>query len=197
MGHLLTSGLLADDAEIAAVAERLVSPGMSAGFGLRTMSSASGGYGPLRYHCGTVWPHDTAIAVAGLVRSGHGALVHDLVDGMLAASTAFDGRLPELWSGDARADVAVPLPYPAACRPQAWAAASAVSLVASLLGLDPDVPNGTLAVRPVPGSPVGALSAHGLVVAGMPLDVDVDVHAQAANAARTRVGSAAGLRLLS
>ena len=30
------------------------------------MSTADAGYSPLSYHCGSVWPHDTAIVVAGL-----------------------------------------------------------------------------------------------------------------------------------
>ena len=69
MGHLLATGILSRT-EAAAVADRLVHPSMSSGFGLRTMSSAAGGYSPLSYHCGSVWPHDTAIAVHGLIKAG-------------------------------------------------------------------------------------------------------------------------------
>ena len=29
-----------------------------------------GGYNPISYHCGSVWPHDTAIVAAGLARYG-------------------------------------------------------------------------------------------------------------------------------
>jgi glycogen debranching enzyme len=43
---------------------------MDSGFGLRTMSDRMAGYQPLSYHCGSVWPHDTAIIVHGLVRAG-------------------------------------------------------------------------------------------------------------------------------
>lgn len=67
------------------------------------MSLASGGFGPLRCHCGTVRPHDTAIAVTGLIRAGHRQAAARLIEGILDAAPAFDYRLPELWGGDARA----------------------------------------------------------------------------------------------
>ena len=44
----------------------LTAPDMASGFGLRTLSSSSPRYSRLSYHGGSVWPHDTAIAVRGL-----------------------------------------------------------------------------------------------------------------------------------
>ena len=120
IGHLLGTGLLDADEE-RLVARRVVAADLDSGLGLRTMSDTAGGYSPLSYHCGTVWPHDTAIVIAGLDRSGHADLADGLAEGLLRASLAFDRRLPELWSGEGR-----PVPYPAACRPQAWSAAAAV-----------------------------------------------------------------------
>ena len=120
IGHLLGTGLLSADEELI-VARRVTAPDLDSGLGLRTMSSDAAGYSPLSYHCGTVWPHDTAIVIAGLARSGNGRLAAGLVEGLLQAAMAFDNRLPELWSGEGR-----PVPYPAACRPQAWSAAAAV-----------------------------------------------------------------------
>lgn len=172
MGHLLATGILNAD-ETAAIAARLAAPDMSDAYGLRTMSSQSGGFGPLRYHCGTVWPHDTAIAVTGLARSGHPKAAARLVEGILAAAPTFDYRLPELWGGDARADTPAPVPYPAACRPQAWSAASAIALMTAMTGLEPDVPTGRLHLRPTGQLPVGALTVAGLTVAGERLDVTV------------------------
>ncbi|MFE7896655.1 hypothetical protein ACFU3E_03755 [Streptomyces sp. NPDC057424] len=61
LGHLLATGILNAD-ETATVAARLAAPDMPDAYGLRTMSSRSGGYGPPRHHCGTVRPHDTAVA---------------------------------------------------------------------------------------------------------------------------------------
>ncbi|MCX5328023.1 glycogen debranching N-terminal domain-containing protein [Streptomyces sp. NBC_00140] len=170
MGHLLATGILNAE-ETSAVAARLAAPDMSDAYGLRTMSSNSGGYGPLRYHCGTVWPHDTAIAVTGLARSGHPQAAARLIEGILDAAPAFDYRLPELWGGDARTDTPAPVPYPAACRPQAWSAASAIALMTALTGLDPDVPAGRLHRRPTGPLPVGALTITGLTVAGEHLDI--------------------------
>ncbi|MFP5336113.1 MAG: glycogen debranching N-terminal domain-containing protein [Actinomycetes bacterium] len=173
IGHLLGTGLLSP-AEEAHVAGRLAGRDMDSGFGLRTMSTTAAGYGPLSYHGGSVWPHDTAIVVSGLARGGFHSAAASLVEGLLAAADAFDGRLPELYGGDAREDVPAPVPYPAACRPQAWSAAAAVVTLAAVTGLRPDVPAGALDVRPLAPSPVGAARVAGLRVAGRPVEVAVD-----------------------
>ena len=120
IGHLLGTGLLNLEEEWR-VAQRVASPALDSGFGLRTMSTDDAAYAPLSYHCGSVWPHDTAIVVDGLTRAGLADAADELVEGLLAAAVAFDHRLPELWSGEG-----APIPYPAACRPQAWSAAAAV-----------------------------------------------------------------------
>jgi glycogen debranching enzyme len=172
-GHLLGTGLLTRE-EAGLVAHRIAGDGLDSGFGLRTMASTDGGYSPLSYHCGSVWPHDTAIAVTGLVREGFGAEAARLVRGLLGAAPAFEQRLPELFAGDASADVRVPVPYPAACRPQAWAAAAGVSLLRDLLGLSVDVPAGVLRLDPLPHGPAGALRVEGLTVGGGTLDVELD-----------------------
>jgi glycogen debranching enzyme len=131
IGHLLGTGLLHPD-EAALVARRLVSPQLASGFGLRTLSTASAGYWPLSYHGGSVWTHDTAIAIAGLAAEGFADEARQLSEGLLRAAVAFDYRMPELHSGDALADTPAPTPYPAACRPQAWSAAAAVTVLTAL-----------------------------------------------------------------
>jgi glycogen debranching enzyme len=169
MGHLLGTGLLSADEE-AIVAARLVRPDLCSGRGLRTMSSESAGYWPLRYHGGAVWPHDTAIAVAGLARCGYDEAAGELANGLVTASVDLGWRLPELWSGDSLEDAPRTVPYPAACRPQAWSAASVVTVLTSALGLTPDVPGGTLRVRPA-AAVTRPLAVRGLRLAGRPLDV--------------------------
>lgn len=136
MGHLLGTGLL--DAEQARlVARRLLSPGLDSGYGLRTLSTDADGYWPLGYHRGTVWAHDTAIAIRGLAAEGLDPL--PLADGLLDAAAAFGYRMPELHSGDSRSETSRPVPYPAACRPQAWSAAAAVTCL-EVLGRTPPAP---------------------------------------------------------
>jgi glycogen debranching enzyme len=172
IGHLLGTGLLSHDEE-RAVAEALAADPMSGGYGLRTMSTADAGFDPLSYHCGSIWTHDTAIVAANLARAGFGPAASTLIDGLLTAGETFGYRLPELHAGDARATISRPMPYPAACRPQAWSAAASVLLLQTTLGLYPDVPNNRVELRPLAGSPLGAVSARGLRIAGQPVDVHV------------------------
>ena len=161
IGHLLGTGLL-DDAESGLVADRLLGPDLASGYGLRTMSRRAGGYSPLSYHCGSVWPHDTALAARGLSRAGHPAAAAALVGQLLAAADAFGGRHPELFAGFGADEVAAPMAYPAACRPQAWSAAAAVELLRVVLGLTVDVPSRVVRLRPPTPSPVGAVEVRGL-----------------------------------
>ena len=176
IAHLLGTGLLTTDEEDL-VAERLGRPDMNSGFGLRTMSAANCGYSPLSYHCGSVWSHDTAIAILGLARSGHLASAAALTDGLLEAASAFDWRLPELFSGHSRFEVPWPSPYPPSCRPQAWATAAAGALVQATLGLDVDVPAGTVRVSPAPVHTRisrGPFRIHGLVAGREAFSAGID-----------------------
>jgi glycogen debranching enzyme len=176
IGHLLGTGLLTA-AEEDRVAARLVGPQMNSGFGLRTMSSGNGGYSPLSYHCGSVWSHDTAIVIRGLAASGHAAEAAALADGLLDAAAMFGWRLPELFAGDARSAVPWPSPYPASCRPQAWAAASIGALVQARLGLEVDVPGGLVRIEPPPTateSPGTRLHVDGLVAGDETFSAGVD-----------------------
>nr|AGS50008.1 amylo-alpha-1,6-glucosidase [uncultured bacterium esnapd26] len=171
-GHLLGTGLLNRE-ESALLAARLTSPGLDSGHGLRTLSSESSGFNPYGYHTGSVWPHDTAIAVHGLVRAGFPQAAAPLAAGLLTASAAFDARLPELFAGHGSPAGARPAPYPASCRPQAWSAAASVLVLRSALGLDADVPSGTVTVGPAFAHEYGPLTVTGLQVAGHPLKVTV------------------------
>jgi glycogen debranching enzyme len=173
IGHLLGTGLL-DDEESALVADRLARDDMRSGFGLRTMSSSDGGYWPLSYHCGSVWPHDTAVVVVGLLRCGRVQQARELAMELLAAGEHFAWRMPELYGGWPASGGIGPVPYPASCRPQAWSAAAGVVVLQAMLGVDADVPGGGLASWPSGPAPVGALRVVGLVVAGRPVGVELD-----------------------
>jgi glycogen debranching enzyme len=172
IGHLLGTGLL-DEEQSARVVARLTAPGLSSGFGLRTMDSREGGYSPLGYHCGTVWPHDTAIAIWAMTRAGFAHRATGLVEGLLAAAARFDARLPELYSGDGPEEGLGAAPYPAACRPQAWAAAAVGAIVNCLLGLRPDLPSGELRVSPVDDRRFGRLRIRGLAAGDARFGVSV------------------------
>ena len=79
-----------------------------------------------------MWPHDTAIAVAGLAAAGRRAEAARIADGLLAAASFGDGRLPEVMTGLARERGCGPVPYPHSCSPQAWAAAAPLLLLTAL-----------------------------------------------------------------
>jgi hypothetical protein len=88
----------------------------------------------------------------------------------LRATTAFDGRLPELF---ASIDVTAPIvPYPASCRPQAWAAALgplALWAAAPLLPLEPGKPPvGLPGIELFP-----TLDIHGFRLGGAPISAQV------------------------
>ena len=86
------------------------------------MSADAAGFNPLGYHAGSVWPHDTGIAIIGLAATGHAGVAASFADGLVRVAPAFDDRLPELFGGtDARAGEPV-LAYPDSCRPVAWSA---------------------------------------------------------------------------
>lgn len=173
MGHLPGTGIVDGD-EVARIAARLSAPDMASGWGLRTLSSTSSRFNPLSYHGGSVWPHDTMIAATNLALAGHGGEATALVCGLVDAAASFGGRLPELFGGEQRFEGLPPLPYPAACRPQAWSAASSVMVLRCLLGLDPHVPDGVLRMRPVWPPPFAPLEVSGLRVAGCGLTVVVE-----------------------
>lgn len=171
-GHLLGTGLLNRE-ESAVLAARLTGPDLDSGHGLRTLSSDSVGFNPYGYHIGSIWPHDTAIAVHGLVRAGFADAAAPLAAGLLTASAGFAARLPELFAGHGAEAGPYPAPYPASCRPQAWAAASAVTVLSAALGLDADVPGGTVTVTPTFAQAYAPLTVTGLQVGGDRLDVAV------------------------
>lgn len=135
--HCLALGLLdADQAE--ALGERLMAEEMFSGWGIRTLAAGERRYDPTSYHNGSVWPHDNAIALLGLKRSGQHRRALALAQGLLEASECLSGSLPELFCGFPREANMGPIPYPVACHPQAWSAASVYLVITAMLGLELD-----------------------------------------------------------
>ena len=148
--HCLYCGI-ADDDKAGLVAERLMAPDMFSGWGVRTLSSGSPAYNPMSYHNGSVWPHDNAIAAAGLKRYGFDAGTARIAGGLFdVAAGARDFRLPELFCGFGRDESKSVVAYPVACIPQAWAATAPFMLLQALLGISAHAPGNTLTVdRPL------------------------------------------------
>jgi glycogen debranching enzyme len=134
VGHLLFAGL-SDGERAARVAERFLSGEFDTGWGIRTLAPDQPHFNPMSYHNGSVWPHDTAICVAGLARYGERDGVVHLTQELFEAAAQFDMRLPELFCGFARKPSEKPVSYPVACLPQAWAAGSVFMLIQACLGL--------------------------------------------------------------
>ena len=172
VGHGLWTQTL-DRHRAAAVVSDLTGPRMASGWGLRTFASGQPGFNPLGYHLGTVWPHDTAIAVAGLRRYGYDAEALEMASGLFDAARTFPlFRFPELFCGFDRADTKVPVAYPVACAPQAWAAASPFLLLRALLGLDANASAHELQiVRPMLPRALRSLTVTGLRVGDATVDL--------------------------
>jgi glycogen debranching enzyme len=175
IGHCLWTGIVDED-KARAVADRLLSPDMFSGWGIRTLSSDMTGYNPVSYHVGSVWPHDNAIIVAGLTRYGFVDEAQRVIMGMLEAASHFGGRLPELFGGLGRDEVPFPVSYPSSCSPQAWAAASPLMFLRSILRLDPWVPHGRVWIDPVLPPGIGRLRVDRIPLAGRRVTVQVDRH---------------------
>ncbi len=148
-GQVLWSRLLARE-QAEGVRDALFSNDMFTGWGIRTLSSESPAFNPVGYHLGTIWPHDNAIIAAGLKRHGFDEEVNEVATALFDTACAFPSfRLPEVYGGHPRSIYQPPVPYPVACRPQAWAAGSMLHVLASMLGLAADAPGSRLyLVRP-------------------------------------------------
>jgi glycogen debranching enzyme len=140
IGHLLWSGLV-DEGEAAAIAERLLDEQLYSGWGVRTLGAREAGYNPLGYHTGTVWPHENSLIAAGLARYGHGEAASTIACAMLRAAPYFEHRLPEVFAGYPTSMASVPVAFPTASRPQAWAAGTPLLLLSTLLDLHPGRPD--------------------------------------------------------
>lgn len=145
-GHLLFCQLPSQE-RAALVARRLAAGDLHAGWGIRTLSSEMATYNPMSYHNGSIWPHDTSLAMAGLRAYGHNDFALQLgIDLLLLAADSPMYRLAELYCGFPQMEVSPgtvsypvgPVDYPVSCSPQAWAAGAGLLVLRTLLGLGPD-----------------------------------------------------------
>ena len=171
-GHALWSGI-ADEEPARRTVRRLMAKDMFSGWGIRTLSEQEKGYNPIGYHVGSIWPHDNALIAAGFRRYGFHDEAMRVLTGVLEAAMNFpEFQLPELYSGFSREQYDVPVHYPAACHPQAWAAGSVPFMLCSLLGLQPHALEHTLEIQhPMLPESINSLDIAGLRVGPFAVNV--------------------------
>jgi glycogen debranching enzyme len=148
-GHCLYSGV-AEVEHAGRIANTLMQEHSFSGWGVRTLAVAEARFNPMSYHNGSIWPHDNALIAAGLARYGFKDHANRILSGLFAASLFVEYRLPELFCGFYRRDGEGPVPYPVACSPQSWSAASVFLLLQAILGMKIDAAASRLFfVRPV------------------------------------------------
>jgi len=176
-GHLLFTGLPSHE-RARRVTRRMLTAEFRSGWGLRTLAKGQARYNPMSYHNGSVWPHDTALAAAGMARYGERRAVAMLLGEIYGSAAHFQMRLPELFCGFVRETGEPPIAYPVACLPQAWAAGSVFLMMQSVLGLSIDAAEGLVEVNN-PALPAGLdrLSITRLKVG----DGVIDLHFQRLN----------------
>jgi len=164
-GHLLWSGIVPED-KARPVAGRLMGEAMFSGWGIRTMAAGEGGYDPVSYHNGSVWPHDNALIAEGLRRYGFREEANRVAVALIEAAERFDHRLPEVFGGHSREEGRGPVEYPTSCSPQAWAAGTIPLLARTMLGVDPDPEPRSLLAAPVLPEGVEYLRLEGIPAFG-------------------------------
>jgi len=173
-GHCLWMRVL-DRTRAELVTRRLMAPDMFSGWGIRTLSERAVNYDPRSYHNGSVWPFDTALAVAGMRQYGFAADAERVARAIVEASMEFPMRRPpELFCGDARTPGEPPREYWNTCTPQLWSAAAMFTCVASILGLEADPRRKTLRIAPIETGMWNRIEVTGLHFAGQRLDFAVD-----------------------
>jgi glycogen debranching enzyme len=172
IGHCLWTGIVDED-KAPLVAERLMSPEMFSGWGVRTLATSMGAYNPASYHNGSVWPHDNALVAAGLMRYGFVEEAQRVAAAIFDAAEAFGGRLPELFCGFDRSEYPLPVPFPTSCSPQAWAAAAPVQMLRTLLRFEPWVPHGKAWFAPALPAGFGLLGLDNIPLGGARISLDV------------------------
>lgn len=172
-GHLLWAGAVGP-ASARRVAATLLGDALFCGWGVRTMARGEGGFDPVSYHNGSVWPHDNALLLQGLARYGLTSAVARLADALLEALAAYpERRFPELFAGFDRAEATRPVAYPNANAPQSWASGAIMLLVRAVLGLEVNALSRRVRVQPAPLSRLSYLRLREVVVGPARFSIEV------------------------
>ena len=171
-GHCLWSRIVDED-KAPKVVRRLLSPALSCGWGIRTLAAKQSPYDPIGYHTGSVWPHDNALIAHGMRRYGFDREARQVLDQLALAGAFFPyARFPEVFCGFSTDEVPVPVQYPVACRPQAWASGAPLLMIRSYGGFAADAPNGKLYIdRPALPSWLQRIEILGMRVGDARIDL--------------------------
>ncbi|MDI6817520.1 MAG: glycogen debranching N-terminal domain-containing protein [Actinomycetota bacterium] len=172
-GQLLWTGIVdGDKADI--VRKRLFAPDMFSGWGIRTMSSSMAAYNAMSYHNGSVWPHDNAFIMKGLVDYGFHDDALRVIDAVLDAGQYFPfQRLPELFCGFDRESSRIPIDYPAASSPQAWASGAPMLMLTAMLGMKANADEKILILNPGFPADIYRIFLSGVHIGGTRLGFEV------------------------
>lgn len=172
-GDALATGIVAEE-KAGPVVERLFSPELFSGWGIRTLSDQHLAYNPYSYHRGSVWPAENAAIGVGLRRYGFTDHVARLLKAQMEIAERFQFvRLPEVMCGHGQSG-SQPFPpvYPKACSPQAWSAGAPVIFLQMLLGIYPYAPFQTLFLDPCLPDWLPRLRLERLRVGGAECDIE-------------------------
>lgn len=170
-GHLLYCGIVPKN-RAKAVVKRLMNENMFSGWGIRTLSKEAATYNPVSYHRGSVWPHDNAMIAAGFKKYGFFQEANSVIEGIIGASQYFESnRLPELFCGYDRDGFSFPVDYPTSSSPQAWAASSLPFFLTTLLGLEPNAPEGQITLKPTLLPAINYLGIHGINIGSNKINI--------------------------
>lgn len=156
------------------VADVLMTEAFFSGWGIRTRASSEGGFNPVSYHNGSVWPHDSGIIVSGLASYGYREEAKRVMEALLEATSHYPAlRPPEVFAGYPKEPWQMPVAYFGANPLQAWASASIVEMVRTLLGLDVDAVERRLSLHPFALEDMSYLSWQGVHIGGRRTDIEV------------------------
>lgn len=171
--HLLWCDAV-DAAHAKAVADALLSDELFSGYGIRTMGEREGGFNPMSYHNGSVWPHDCSMALAGLVQADLGGQASQLAAGMLDVLGRFERQQPpEVFCGYRATRYPTPVQYLHANRPQAWASGSVFLLARCIAGLGADALSRRVWARPLTVPGLTHLALRDISLAGERVSLDI------------------------
>ncbi len=130
-----------DEEKAPLVVKRLFAEDMFTGWGIRTLSNRMAKYNPFSYHNGSVWPHDNAIILKGLLKYGFKDEAKQLAAALLKALRLTPGnRLPELFSGLSEEETGGKLiECPVSCSPQLWSVGTVFEALETLELLPADL----------------------------------------------------------